>query len=352
MKIHSIYFRDFRSFRGEVTIDFCDPLSGTPRPITALAGTNGSGKSTVLEAIEALIRYAFASRSKHSGSVLAPIIEEAWTGGLIVLTFAPTVAEGGRDQLTLNIGVGKADLLPPDHKQRWPNLIPYVASQQIDSVDFPRSFMLLEKAHRDLEGGILSFPSIRRLGVNPAGPIQPPPDTGQLSERVEDQTEWVGSLEQQWVWQNYLDLEQGVRTGKNLRPYVERVEHLLGSGRRIFIEQGRVYVTQADPARKPVRLDQLPSGEKQILLLLGEIARRGRPGMVCLIDEPEISLHPAMQHALIHAFRSYAREEDTQFILGTHSMEIVSALPGAVHFLDRLDAGKSPSASTVADEAA
>ncbi|HTE17439.1 MAG TPA: AAA family ATPase, partial [Armatimonadota bacterium] len=63
-----------------------------------------------------------------------------------------------------------------------------------------------------------------------------------------------------------------------------------------------------------------------------------RPGMVVLIDEPEMSLHPALQHALIHQLREYARQENVQFILGTHSLEIVQALPTSVLFLDHLEA--------------
>jgi predicted ATP-dependent endonuclease of OLD family len=81
-------------------------------------------------------------------------------------------------------------------------------------------------------------------------------------------------------------------------------------------------------------LDQLPSGEKQIILLAGEIARRARPGMVCLIDEPELSLHPNLQHVLVGFLRSMAREFDMQFILATHSLEIIEALPATVRFLD------------------
>jgi predicted ATPase len=62
-------------------------------------------------------------------------------------------------------------------------------------------------------------------------------------------------------------------------------------------------------------------------------------GVLTLIDEPEISLHPTLQHALVHHLRAYAREAAGQVILATHSLEIVEALPGATLFLDHLERG-------------
>ena len=48
MRIRELYFNNFRSFRGERTISFVDPLSDTARPVTVLAGSNGSGKTTII----------------------------------------------------------------------------------------------------------------------------------------------------------------------------------------------------------------------------------------------------------------------------------------------------------------
>jgi len=73
-------------------------------------------------------------------------------------------------------------------------------------------------------------------------------------------------------------------------------------------------------------LEALSSGEKQIVLLLGEIQRRLRPGGLLLIDEPEIHLHPRWQRLLVRALTDLCVEYDAQMILTTHSEEIASAV--------------------------
>jgi predicted ATPase len=342
VKIRSVYFHDFRAFRGEVTISFCDELSGTSRPITVLAGNNGSGKTTVLEAIEALLTFATAPDQPSA------FVKEAQATGLIVLelSFGPHELDPTgilQQDLVYHIEVGRKALRPPDFRERWPNLLTEFVTVGVRGKyakrgvgeGLQRAVELMQQGSQALAGGLVYFPSTRRLLPVAGGPIEPPPQRRHWIERVEDPPGWSGSLEQLWVWANYLDLEQGVRRDR-IRSYVESIEHLLGRDRQIHIQRGRAYVTQRDRGLPPVRLDALPSGEKQILMLLGELARRGRTSPVCLIDEPETSLHPALQHALVHYLRGYSREADAQFILATHSLEIVSAVPGGVVFLDSL----------------
>jgi len=47
---------------------------------------------------------------------------------------------------------------------------------------------------------------------------------------------------------------------------------------------------------------------------------------VILIDEIEISLHPSLQRVVIAHLRRLASKYDLQFIISTHSMEIVNAV--------------------------
>jgi predicted ATP-dependent endonuclease of OLD family len=73
-------------------------------------------------------------------------------------------------------------------------------------------------------------------------------------------------------------------------------------------------------------IDSLSSGEKQILLFLGEIRRRLRPGGLLLIDEPELHLHPRWQRLLVQALTDLCKAYDAQMILTTHSQEIADAV--------------------------
>jgi predicted ATPase len=83
-----------------------------------------------------------------------------------------------------------------------------------------------------------------------------------------------------------------------------------------------------DGQEASVRLDQLPSGEQQLLLLFGELARRRRKGAVIAIDEIENSLHPTLQRVVMWNLNRLAREWDAQVIVTTHSLEVINTVRG------------------------
>jgi predicted ATPase len=77
-----------------------------------------------------------------------------------------------------------------------------------------------------------------------------------------------------------------------------------------------------------VSIDQLPSGEQQVLLLFGELARQRRQGVVIAIDEVENSLHPTMQRLVMWNLRRLAKDWNSQIIVATHSLEVINSVRG------------------------
>ena len=63
MRIRELILNNVRSFRGEHRISFVDPLTEQARPITVIAGTNGTGKTTILDAMNLLIRYDMSDQT-------------------------------------------------------------------------------------------------------------------------------------------------------------------------------------------------------------------------------------------------------------------------------------------------
>lgn len=73
---------------------------------------------------------------------------------------------------------------------------------------------------------------------------------------------------------------------------------------------------------EPIRLFDLSSGEKQLLIQLLEVLlQEGRP-MIFFADEPELSLHVSWQEKLLPALRKL--NSNSQIIVATHSPDIVS----------------------------
>lgn len=358
MRIREVFFRDFRAFRGSRTIPFVDPLTDAALPVTVIAGTNGTGKTTILDTIEALLKFVIDPQNPPD------LISEIPDGGQLGLVlefsdadekafnFQPTLF--GEVPAFLRIVAGRQNLNVPNLEVSTASSFSAYKSEIITEVSnelalagmmtnfLQQAVKRIRRGQIPLYGGMLYFPHGRSLSVSKGGPIEPPPEDRSWVYRYTPSTQWQGSLEQLWVWQNYLDLERKVVGRESLRPFVATLEEILGPDRPISVREGRAQVpvswTKPDGTRDKVRLDQLPSGEQQVLLLFGELARWRREGAIIAIDEPEISLHPTLQRLVIHQLRRLAREWDAQIILSTHSMEILRTVHESERLiLDRLD---------------
>jgi predicted ATP-dependent endonuclease of OLD family len=76
-------------------------------------------------------------------------------------------------------------------------------------------------------------------------------------------------------------------------------------------------------------LDQLSSGEKQLLFLLAAaVVSRGSRSLI-LIDEPELSLNYKWQRRIAKSLATLSSPRSTQFIMATHSIEIITQFAGS-----------------------
>lgn len=329
MKIREVRIQNFRNFGPALrTISFVDELTGQARPLSVLVGSNGSGKSTILQTIEGLLDFAVnlvgaagiiaELRSNGFADLVLDIGEHAPTGLPRMLRIA--LGAQGRTTVDAEVTYGPDDIWQLSQRET-PEQRLFRSTNQAPFRSWLRE---MSAGIIPFTDGLLFFPHQRWQDHEQKGAIGEPEQSREWLFHYTPSNKWEGSLSQLWVWQNYLDLEQARDQRPNLTPFVAAIETILGQGRKVVIRQGRVTVTH--PTLGPVELHQLPSGEQQILMLFGEIIRRLRPGAVLMIDELEISLHPALQRAVLFHLRKLAREYDLQVIVTTHSMEIVAAV--------------------------
>ena len=69
---------------------------------------------------------------------------------------------------------------------------------------------------------------------------------------------------------------------------------------------------------------KLSSGERQLITMFALVSIRRQEPTVVLIDEPEISLSSLWQRKLSKSFSVVSDKEQTQFLIATHSIEILS----------------------------
>lgn len=74
----------------------------------------------------------------------------------------------------------------------------------------------------------------------------------------------------------------------------------------------------------------LSSGEKQLLLLLINTITSADDATIFIIDEPEISLNIKWQRKLIKTLLEFSADKNIQFILATHSFELLSAYKNSI----------------------
>lgn len=79
-----------------------------------------------------------------------------------------------------------------------------------------------------------------------------------------------------------------------------------------------------DTSGNDLQLTDLSSGEQQELVLAYELLFRHPSGTLVLIDEPELSLHISWQMAFIQDLLSVAQLTGLQFIVATHSPQIIN----------------------------
>jgi len=137
--------------------------------------------------------------------------------------------------------------------------------------------------------------------------------------------EWKDSLEAllySMRWEDLNAKEEGRLTeAGNFEAYAVALRRFTGDTKTIQFEHGELVVKIAN---SPVThgLSELSSGEKQVLLLSGEILRRWRPGSLVLIDEPELHLHSTWQTKFYEALCYWQNERGGQVILATQSSHL------------------------------
>jgi len=92
------------------------------------------------------------------------------------------------------------------------------------------------------------------------------------------------------------------------------------------VEEGfDFFVTPNEDLRFRIPVDSLSSGEIEVLVFLASFLIEDYRGAILLIDEPELHLHPAWHRVILKAIRSLL--SDTQIICATHSPHVLSELP-------------------------
>ena len=340
MKLHSLEIENFRAIN-HLEIDFTDELS-RPRLMTLIVGLNGSGKTSIFDAIDTFVKTAENRRNPElrEGLLLNPQqivrgrgqtakIEFEYSfdndeGEAIIDIYSRMEIEWFLRRLQLGNNVPIQDSLKvtwsfpsrnhTDNFDTVPerqNLINVVGARGIAKRSISRN--LFTGSIFNKIGGVCYLDQRRSLRLA----------SSFNNDNIENNLEHGDVLT--WLY-HYYKRDLTWNNEKFGESYWARVQRLFNKicypAEFIGLESGPDSDTLI--LRKngfDYDLYQMSSGEHQILRILVGLASATAKNSIVLIDEIELNLHPAWQKRLIRALRDDT--DNNQYIFTTHSPDVI-----------------------------
>lgn len=337
---------DVGPLRGLTHFGLTDP-EGHPVNIYLVMGPNGAGKTTILDAIYASMRLLNARTHTEVG--IDSIDHEE---GGTQLDAVVTLDDGQRARpFLLSIVVGSPGLLRTWESKDLERIgaasqivLQYkrastgtVVSRSAESHPEALSFSdaIIERLDEpppalfDTGNGfptVLYFPSDRGIRRPPRGEraVTRPDGLGyRPAHRFDaDGATWSGSIDNLFVWFTWL--ADGRETLCR-----ELVNELIFRGAKNLrsVDRPSLSVPVEVVGGTRHRLDQLSSGERQLVQLVVRVASHMTGATIVLIDETEQHLHLVMRRRLINIIKDWAREHDAMsFVLTSHQVDSMRIL--------------------------
>ncbi len=297
MKLLKLSIRNFRCIES-LDLDFTDP-TGEPLDLVVLAGPNGCGKTSALEAaLIALQHEDLLDRARE--------LDIRW--GATDYEIKSTIEiEGKRLDRVDRAKTSKPDQpqdtrLPPQENfpvayfssWRSPKLVGSIQVTTANGGERPN------KSERDRLWRVKQY-LVNLMARRAFAHMQD--HTPSLKDQIKA-TETFGRLTKAWSLF-----------------YPGRKHVFAVSSDFHHPEEGFDLCLKDDDARTQVSVDHLSSGEIEVLTFLGWFLINDLSNGIVLIDEPELHLHPAWHRTIIRALRTVLPK--TQLLCATHSEEVL-----------------------------
>ena len=337
MKLHSLEIKNFRAIE-DISLDFTDLLS-RPRPINLIVGPNGSGKTSILDAIHVVVKVFENPQNPELREGLEYNVQQVVRGraNIAQITFEYSIE---KDEAEAIDDVYSSLKLPQN----------FNLSESVPPLGSPAKVIWYypsRKPNNLCDHEILPRNSIRVLGAR--GRASQAISQNRQTSQIFDRIGGVCYLDQRRTVRLFKSFNKQTQEDKNAHSdvllwlnqyyrkdltwneekygesYWKRVQRLFNKicfpSELIGLESG----PDSDTVilkRKGVEYDllQMSSGEHQILRILVGLAADTAKNSIVLIDEVELHLHPAWQKRLIQILRE--DDSNNQYIFTTHSRTV------------------------------
>ena len=305
MKIKNLHIKEFKGLR-DISINF--EKNDKPLDLVVLAGSNGSGKTRVLESI---LKYFQDNLNYKQNNIEAGIFYEEKEKNCIsnfqsffyeLECFSYYEANDSLREKHIEIK-NKLDILPK---------VIYVPTEI--------NFQKMDVASTTL---VQEYKFINIVNTNLIKDIPSYIATKMISAMLKNKNEKVGDVQKK-VFNEINEIFE------NLSIDV-KVEDISQDGRNITLF--------TNSSGDEFDINELSSGEKQLFLRTLAIRMLNPENSIILIDEPELSLHPKWQQRIVDVYRKIGK--NNQIIIATHSPHILGSVRKEnIMLLDKDDDGK------------
>lgn len=353
MKIKNIEFRDYKRFVDEKKISFCDS-GGNVNDLTLIVGNNGTGKSSILQAIIALIaplardrfdilkidwsgfEYRFIQSGRKPLHIQA-IIEFAECELEETINFAKRLNEFGDKSGIPN--KNKEVTVKFDYNEKRPVVLAkgdgnyfqfsgYQYAKKLTAFE-PNKLKLFENV------GNIYWYTEQRTSYN-------------INDIFDNQTPQIESIRSFLasaysfhiaVTEKKRKLEKGefdfYEKLSTLYSTVFTDRKFIGSAPRFDVfEKSPVPDFFLSDGHNQYELSEMSAGERAIFPILMDFARYNINNSIIIIDEIELHLHAPLQHAFVRALPQLGH--NNQFILTTHSDTVANMFDESENQIIRL----------------
>jgi len=290
MKIKNLHIKEFKGLR-DISINF--EKNDKPLDLVVLAGSNGSGKTRVLESI---LKYFQNYLIYKQNNIEAGIFYEEKEKNCIsnvqdffyeLEYFSYCEANDPLREKHIEIK-NKLDILPK---------IIYVPTEI--------NFQKMNVASTTL---VQEYKFINIVNTNLIKDIPSYIATKMISAMLKNKNEKVGDVQKK-VFNEINEIFE------NLSIDV-KVEDISQDGRNITLF--------TNSSGDEFDINELSSGEKQLFLRTLAIKMLNPENSIILIDEPELSLHPKWQQRIVDVYKKIGK--NNQIIIATHSPHILGSV--------------------------
>lgn len=343
MKIAAIYTQRVGPL-GDAEISFKNDWTGEVEGNVLLTGPNGCGKSTLLRGIAMLwdaLGYWLDHKKPMPASHPARKWFERWGTFAVVCTDLKC-----SEQSPINVGIffGNEQFvhnLVSKHLERttWLGevsegkkknnslmtqngfLTDYALDEWWSTVSITRAQVVLGMLH---SGRDLSVPNIIYLDAEERRWVRPKREISSLSPD-DPSNHWLATYIPSTDWKGQIEasLFNMKATLPDLYPEMIKTLNQFFSGKALAadIQPGQrqqVRLANGDTHT----LDELSSGEHQVLIMLFMVQRWLQPGGVVLVDEPDLHLHPSLVSPLLATLENIIQKKHGQLILTSHATDV------------------------------